>query len=83
MPLINTKYLNQTPFRVQRLLIRLMRFNCVFSNVLGKDLVVADALSMSKVSSKPQTETTMDLFDEVEIYTEDVTRLRPALSQML
>ena len=83
MPLINTKDLDQTPIRVQRLLIRLMRFNCVCSHVPGKALVVADALSRSKVSSQPQTGTTTDLTDEVEIYTEDVTRSWPASSQKL
>ena len=83
VPLINTKDLDQTPIRVQRLLIRLMRFNCVCSHVPGKALVVADALSRSKVSSQPQTGTTTDLTDEVEIYTEDVTRSWPASSQKL
>ena len=60
-----------------------MRFNCVCSRVPGKALVVADALSGSKVSSQPQTETTTDLTNEVVIYTEDVTRSWPASSQKL
>ena len=83
MLLINTKDLDQTPIRVQSLLIRLMRFNCVCSHVPGKALVIADALSRIKVSSQPQTGTTTDLTDEVEIYTEDVTRSWPASSQKL
>ena len=83
VPLINTKDLDQTPIRVQRLLTRLMRFNCACSHVPGKALIVSNALSRSKVSSQPQTGTTMDLTDEVEIYTEDVTRSWPASSQKL
>ena len=55
VPLINTKELDQTPIRVHRLLMRLMRFNCVCSHVPGMALVVSDALNRSKVSIQPQT----------------------------
>ena len=75
--LIKTKDLDQTPIRVQRLLIRLKRFNCVLSHFPGKALMAADALS------SPQTGTTTDLTDKVEIYTEDVTRSWSAPSQKL
>ena len=71
MLLINTQDLDQTPIRVQRLLIRLVRFNFVCTHVIGKALVVAVALSRSKVSSQPQTGTTTDLTDDIKIYTDD------------
>ena len=45
--LMNTKDLHDTPLRCQRLLLRLMRFNCVAEYTAGKHLVVADTLSRS------------------------------------
>ena len=81
VPLINTKDLDKTPIRVQRLLIRLMRFNCVCEHVPGKALVVADALSRCNLLPKPCSSETA--VDEVESYVDDVKRGWPASSQKL
>ena len=79
VPLINTKDLDRTPIRVQRLLIRLMRFNCVCEHVPGKTLVVADALSRSNVFP----ESPSDLADEVQTYVENVERSWPVSDQKI
>ena len=83
VPLINTKDLDQTPIRVQRLLIRLMRFNGVCEHVPGKSLVVADALSRSKTTRSSLSETEQTFIDEVESYAENVMKTWPATSQKI
>ena len=83
MPLINTTDLDQTPIRVQRLLIRLMRFNGVCEHVPGKSLLVADALSRSKTTRSSLSETKRTFIDEVESYVENVMKTWPATSQKI
>ena len=51
VPLINTKDLSETPLRCQRMFMRLMRFNVKAKHVPGKDILVADTLSHSPVST--------------------------------
>ena len=81
VPLINTKDLDKTPIRVQRLLIRLMRFNGVCEHVPGKALVVADALSRCNFLSQPHAQEVT--VDDVETFVEDATRTWPVSSQNL
>ncbi|KAL6470492.1 hypothetical protein MHYP_G00216110 [Metynnis hypsauchen] len=66
--LINSKDLDTTPIRCQRLLIRLMKFNPVAEYVPGKHLVIADALfRQPMVDTNPG-----DLEAEVKAYVDSV-----------
>ena len=51
IPLINTKNLSETPLRCQRMLMRLVCFHVKAKYVPGKDMLVADTLSRSPVST--------------------------------
>lgn len=50
VPLINSKDLDVVPMRCQRLLIRLMHFNCEAEYTPGKTLTVPDTLSRSPLA---------------------------------
>ena len=45
VPLMNTKHLNETPIRCQRLLMRMMRFNAIVKYVPGKEQIVSDCIT--------------------------------------
>ena len=47
IPIINQKDLDDVPIRCQRMLMRLMQFNCLAEYLPGKSLTVPDALSRS------------------------------------
>ena len=81
VPLINQKDLDKTPIRVQRLLIRLMRFNGVCEHVPGKALVVADALSRCNIL--PPTCSDELKVDDVESSVVEIARTWPVSSQKL
>lgn len=69
VPLINDKDLDQTPIRIQRLLMRLLRFNCKAVHIPGKQLVVADTLSRHSTSLLYKVD---ELAMEVAEYTDSV-----------
>ena len=67
VPLINTKDLSETPLRCQRVLMRLMRFNVKARYVPGKDMLVADTLSRSPVSTTESSSR-----EEIQAHVSDV-----------
>ena len=48
----NKKDIPDTPMRCQIMLIRLMRFNLIVTHTAGNNLVVADALKRSPLSTE-------------------------------
>lgn len=50
VPLFSSKHLEELPIRVQCFHLRMMRFLFSISHVLGKDLIIADALSRAPVA---------------------------------
>ena len=52
IPIINQKDLDDVPIRCQRMLMRLMQFNCLTEYLPGKSLSVPDALSRSPLPCK-------------------------------
>ena len=81
IPLINDKDLDRTPIRCQRLLMRLMRFNCVARHVPGKDMVVSDCLSRCLgYSDKAQIG---NLSEEVDVYVCSIVHSWPATDAKL
>lgn len=66
VPLLGSKNLEEVPPRIQRLRMRVLRFDFTISHVLGKDLVTADTLSRapSRSSSSLEKEEEIDLYVE-------------------
>jgi transposase InsO family protein len=80
IPLINTKDLQETPLRCQRLLIRLMRFNVKAEFVPGKHLVVADTLSRGPLAQVNEISTTEE---DVTAHLDMVRATWPASDKLL
>ncbi|XP_038063010.1 uncharacterized protein K02A2.6-like [Patiria miniata] len=76
--LINKKDLCDAPLRCQRLLMRLMRYNCEAEYTPGKDLVVADALSRAPLQRDKVAEPDEDLEGEIEAHVHLITTQWPA-----
>ena len=77
VPLINTKDLDNTPLRCQRMLMRLMRYKAVAEYAPGKTLVVADALSRS-----PMSETKSSILEQdIELYVQMIDSCLPMSTQ--
>lgn len=69
---ISKKPLGEVPLRIQRLMLRLQKYNLAFEFKLGKHLVVADTLSRASLSnSKSSTET------EVQIHVDSIKAQMP------
>ena len=75
VPLINDNNLNAVPVRCQPLLMRMMRYNPKATHVPGKQLIVADTLSRSPVSSPEACDT--KTVCEVHIYVNEVIKSWP------
>ena len=80
--LINSKDLDTTPLRCQRLLIRLMKFNPVSEYVPGKQLVVADALSRQPVADTPPGDLEAEVRAYVDSVEDDLRVRKPVINQI-
>lgn len=81
IPLMNTKDLDKTPIRCQRMLMRLRKYNFVAEHVPGKDLVVADALSRAPQAKRTKADD--QLAREIEQYVNSVEQEWPVSSNKL
>ncbi|XP_028514411.1 uncharacterized protein K02A2.6 [Exaiptasia diaphana] len=80
VPLFGSKNLSELPPRIQRLRMRLMRFDFSISHVAGKDLITADTLSRAPLSKCSNPD---DLQDEINLYVNFVYSLLPATDQRI
>ena len=84
IPLFSTKLINELAVRIQRLRMRLMRFDFTNKHIPGKLLYTADALSRSPREDKAhETKSWNDLHDEVECYVNAVLMTLPVSDQRL
>ena len=79
VPPLGTKDLDEMPPRIQRLRMRLLRFDFTIFHVPGKEHTTADALSRapSKSTSRVKQE------EEIELYVENILLQLPALDKRL
>ena len=74
--LFSSKHLEELPLRVQRLRMRMMRFQYTISHVPGKDLIFADTLSVSTPSVADEA-----LQQETTSYVNSVMQSLPSLTR--
>ena len=79
VPLLGSRNLDEIPPRIQRLRMRLLRFDFTISHVPGKHLMAADALSRAPSQSTciPERE------EEINLYVESVLFQLPASDKRL
>ena len=79
MPLLGTKGLDEMPPRIERLRMRLLRFDFTISLVSGMELTTVDALSRapSKSTSRVKQE------EEIELYVGNILLQLPASDKRL
>ena len=80
VPLLNNKPLDSAPLRIQRLLIRMMKYNAIAEYTPGKYLAVADALSRNPL---PATTSYDELVEEIQAHADCVLQTLPASEQRL
>ena len=69
IPHINTRYIANTPARVQRMLLCLMKFNPTAVHYPGKEMHVADALSCNLIAIGNKTRKDVEyLVEEIEAH---------------
>ena len=83
IPLLGEKSLDQLPVRIQRMRMRLLRFQYTISHVPGKDLVVPDALSRAPPASHNDVDLQRALEEDINIYVNAVINSIPASSEKL
>ena len=83
VPLMNTRSIDDTPIRCQRLLMRAMRYNPIVEYVPGKLLVIADALSRKQLEVRESQKDDIELSDDVAAYVDAIERGWPATKDRL
>ena len=74
------KHLEDLPLLVQRFRLRMMRFNFSMSDIAGKNLFIADALSRSP---NAEAEATNDLLEETQVFVDAVLAAIPATEERI
>ena len=80
---MNTRSIDDTPIRCQRLLMRAMRYNPIVEYVPGKLLVIADALSRKPLEVREPQKDDIELSDDVAAYVDAIERGWPATKDRL
>ena len=83
VPLMNTRRIDDTPIRCQRLLMRAMWYNPIVEYVPGKLLVIADALSRKPLELREPHKDDIELSDDVAAYVDAIERGWPATKDRL
>ena len=79
VPPLGTKDLDEMPPRIQRLRMRLLRFDFTISHVPGKEHTTADALSRTPSESTSRVKQE----EEIELYVESILLQLPTLNKRL
>ena len=83
VPLMNTRSIDDTPIRCQRLLMRAMRYNPIIEYFPGKLLVIADALSRKPLEVREPQKDDNELSDDVAACVDAIERGWPATKDRL
>ena len=79
VPLLGTKNLDKMPPRIQRLRMRLLRFDFTISHVPGKELTTIDALSRGPAKSTSRVKQE----EEIELHVDNILLQLPASDKRL
>ena len=82
VPLLSTKNLDELPPRIQKFRMRLMRYRFTISQVPGKNLIIADALSRAPLSDVYLSDEDLECRD-IETYLNTVRQTLPASNKQL
>ena len=74
VPLLSSRNLEEMPPRIQRLRMRLLRYDFTISHIPGKDLATADALSRAPLVDTPNRQ----LEEETDLYVNHIFMYLPA-----
>ena len=80
---MNSRSIDDTPIRCQRLLMRAMRYNPIVEYVPGKLLVIAHALSRKPLEVRETQKDNIELSDDVVAYVDAIERVWPATKDRL
>ena len=83
VPLLGDKALDQLPVRIQRMRMRLLRYQFTISHVPGKELVVPDALSRAPPPHTEDHDLQQELQKDINIYVSAVMKAIPASDKKL